>query len=170
MTQLLRAAAVLMGVLSSSFAAQCQSVSTGWTEYQNERYGLHVLYPADVFRLEKSSEAGDGEVFTSHDGSAKLLVGALPNDARQSPAQYQTYVATRSYAGFQVQYRPLGQTWFVLSGQGEGKTFYEKVMFSCNGTLINSFAMLYPNDRRSLYDGIVERMEKSFRPGTRCDG
>jgi hypothetical protein len=170
MTYVLRAAAVLIGVLSSSPAAHCQSLSTGWREYQNERYGLHMLYPADVFRLEKSSEAGDGQVFTSDDGSAKLLVGALPNEARQSAAQYQEYVANHSYSGFQVQYRPLAQSWFVLSGEGDGKTFYEKVMFSCDGTLINSFALLYPNALRSTYDPIVERMEKSFRPGAKCEG
>ena len=34
----------------------------------------------------------------------------------------------------------------MLSGEGNGKTFYEKVMFSCGGRLINSFAMLYPTD------------------------
>jgi len=100
---------------------------------------------------------------------AKLLVGALPNEARQSLAQYQTYVASHSYSGFQVQYRPLGQSWFVLSGEGDGKTFYEKVMFSCEGRLINSFALLYPDAQRSTYDPIVERIEKSFRPGAKCE-
>jgi hypothetical protein len=170
MTHVLRAACFSLGILASVEAALAQPIREGWTEYQNERFGLRLLYPADVFRLERTSEAGDGQVFTSDDGSAKLLVGALPNEAQQSPAQYQAYVANHSYSGFQVQYRPLGQSWFVLSGEGDGKTFYEKVMFSCDGRLINSFALLYPNAQRSHYDSIVERMEKSFRPGAKCEG
>jgi hypothetical protein len=170
MIHLLRAACFSICMMGSLGAALGQPLSAGWSEYQNERFGLRLLYPVDVFKLEKTSEAGDGQVFTSGDGSAKLLVGALPNEARQSPAQYQAYVASHSYSGYQVQYRPLGQSWFVLSGEGDGQTFYEKVMFSCDGRLINSFALLYPNAQRNTYDPIVERIEKSFRPGAKCDG
>jgi hypothetical protein len=51
----------------------------------------------------------------------------------------------------------------VLSGEGNGKTFYEKVIFSCNGRLINSFAMIYSTDEGRLFDRVVEGIEKSFR-------
>src|SRR4051812_3112314 len=112
MTHFLRAACLSLCILGSLGAALGQPIRAGWTEYQNERFGLRLLYPADAFRPEKTSEGGDGQVFTSDDGSAKLLVGALPNEARQSPAQYQAYVASHSYSGFHVQYRPLGQSWF----------------------------------------------------------
>ena len=40
------------------------------------------------------------------------------------------------------------------------------MIFSCNGRLINSFAMIYPSERGGLFDRIVEGIEKSFRPGT----
>ena len=56
----------------------------------------------------------------------------------------------------------------MLSGEGGGKTFYEKVMFSCAGRLINSFAMVYPTDQRDTFDRVVEGMEKSFRPAREC--
>ena len=169
MTSHLREVGAVFVVMLFASTAQAQTPNSGYTEYRNERFGIRMLYPADL-KLEKTAEAGDGHVFASEDGSAKLLIGALPNETKQTPAQYQAYVASQSYAGYEVQYRPLGHTWFVLSGEGDGKTFYEKVMFSCDGTLINSFAILYPNDRRSLYDRIVERMEKSFRPGAKCNG
>jgi len=165
----LRAVGAFLAVILFAFSAQCQTRGPGWTEYRNEHFGIRMLYPADL-KLEKAAEAGDGHVFASQDGSVRILVGALPNETRQTPAQYQAYVASHSYAGYQVQYRPLGQSWFVLSGEGHGNTFYEKVMFSCDGRLINSFALLYPTDQRATYDPIVERMEKSFRPGTQCEG
>ena len=130
-----------------------------------------MRYPGDLFQPEKTSEAGDGQVFVSRDGAARLLVGALPNDTGQSPAAYQDYIARESYAGYRIDYRRLAGNWFVLSGEGGGKTFYEKVMFSCAGRLINSFAMVYPTDQRRIPSiRVVEGMEKSFRPGAGVRG
>jgi hypothetical protein len=113
-------------------------------------------------------QRGDGQLFVSEVGGARLLVGGLVNDAGFSPASYQSYVARKSYSQYRIDYRPLGQNWFVLSGEGNGQIFYEKVIFSCGGRLINSFALLYPTDARAAFDRIVERMEKSFRPGHNC--
>ena len=143
-------------------------VEEGWTDYRNERFGFTLRYPGALFQPEKVSEAGDGQVFVSRDGSARLLVGALANDAGQSPASYQDTIARESYAGYRIDYRRLAGNWFVLSGEGNGKTFYEKVMFSCAGRLINSFAVVYPTDQRDTFDRVVEGMEKSFRPAREC--
>jgi hypothetical protein len=140
-----------------------------WAEYRNERYGFSLRYPADVFTVERTTEAGDGQAFVDREGSARLLVGTLPNESKHTPAAYQDYLARHSYPDYRIDYRRLAASWFVLSGEGNGKTFYEKVMFSCGGRLINSFAMIYPSDRRHLFDPIVERMENSFRPGRSCD-
>jgi hypothetical protein len=129
-----------------------------------------LRYPGDLFELEKASEAGDGQVFVTRGGEARLLVGALPNDKGKSPAAYQDYIAQESYAGYRLGYRRLAGSWFVLSGEGNGKTFYEKVIFSCGGRLINSFAMIYPTDQRRIFDPIVEGIEASFRPARECDG
>jgi hypothetical protein len=139
-----------------------------WKEYHNERFGLSLYYPADVFTLDRTAEAGDGQLFVSQIGNARLLVGGLINDSGYSPASYQRYLARKSYSQYQIDYRPLGQNWFVLSGEGNGRIFYEKVMFSCGGRLINSFALLYSIDERWAFDQMVERMEKSFRPGQNC--
>jgi hypothetical protein len=117
----------------------------------------------------RTAEAGDGQLFQSKIGEGRLLVGALVNDSGFSPASYQTYLARKSYSQYQVDYRPLGQNWFVLSGEGDGKIFYEKVIFSCGGRLINSFALLYSTDDRAAFNRILERLEKSFRPGQNCE-
>lgn len=139
-----------------------------WTELRNERYGFSLQYPADVFVLERTADAGDGQVFASKESDAKLLVGALANESGYTPTTYQNYIAQHSYGQYRVDYRRLGRSWFALSGEGGGKTFYEKVMFSCEGRLINSFAMIYPTDQRSTFDPIVEHIEDTFRPSSEC--
>jgi hypothetical protein len=159
--------AALVLVWSAQLApAQAQPGDRDWVAYRNERYGVFLRYPADVLQPERTSEAGDGQVFVSRDGNARLLVGALPNSDRQSPAAYQEQIARESYPDYHVTYRRVSGSWFALSGEGNGKTFYEKVIFSCNGRLINSFAMIYPTAQSGLFDRVVEGIEKSFRAGT----
>jgi hypothetical protein len=163
----IRLAALVLSCSAQVTLAQGGPVdSQEWATYRNERYGFFLRYPTNVLQPERTSYAGDGQVFVSRDGNARLLVGALPNHDRQSPAAYQQQIARDSYADYQVTYRKVSSSWFALSGEGNGKTFYEKVIFSCNGRLINSFALIYPSAQSGLFDRIVEGIEKSFRPGT----
>jgi hypothetical protein len=157
----------LGGLLALGPAGVAEAQS--WTEYRNQRYGFSLSYPADLLVVERTAEAGDGQVFVATDADARLLVGALSNDSGYTPATYQDYIARQSYGQYQIGYRRLGKTWFVLSGEGNGKIFYEKVMFTCAGRLINSFAMVYPSDQRHLFDPVVERIENTFQPARDCE-
>jgi hypothetical protein len=139
-----------------------------WRQYRNERYGFTLQYPPDLFVTERAAEAGDGQVFSSSVDDARLLVGALPNESAYTPTTYQEYIARHSYPDYQIDYRRTGGSWFALSGEGRGRIFYEKVMFTCGGRLITSFAMVYPSAQRRLFDPVVERIEDSFRPATDC--
>jgi hypothetical protein len=141
-----------------------------WAEYRNEKFGFALDYPRDLFEVERTAQAGDGQVFVTREGDARLLVGALLNGPDFTPNAYQKHIARQSYGDYKITYRRKHGTWFVLSGEGRGKVFYEKVMFSCSGRLINSFAMIYPADKRDVFNPIVERMEDTFRPGKACHG
>ena len=70
--------------------------------------------------------------------------GRYPTAIGKAPPRIRSRSLRDSYADYQVTYRKVSGSWFALSGEGNGKTFYEKVIFSCNGRLINSFAMIYP--------------------------
>ncbi len=168
MRPLLTFLAILL--FSAPLAAQETLNSGGWQSYRNERFGLSLNYPGEVFQIERTSEARDGVVFRARGTDARMLVGALPNRDRHTVATYQNLVARKSYAAYQIHYRPRGNTWFVLSGEGDGRIFYEKIVFSCGGRLINSFALIYPAADRQTFDPIVERVEDTFRAGTAaCD-
>jgi hypothetical protein len=155
-------------VLAIALAGASSASAQDWRTYSNARYGFSLQYPGDIFAVERTAEAGDGQLFVAKNGGARLLGGTLTNDTGFTPRSYQTYVAKNSYAGYRISYRRLGGNWFVLSGEGDGKIFYEKAMFSCAGRLINSFAIIYPSHQRGVFDRIVERVEDSFRPGRRC--
>ena len=159
---------LVTGLLLVAAHSAASAAAGGWTPLRNERFGFQLEYPADILRPHRSSEGGDGWLFASRDESAKLLVGAFRNAEKHTAASYQDFVARRSYGGFPVTYAPRGRTWFVLSGERDGKIFYEKVMFSCQGGVITSFAMTYPSALRRAYDPVVERIENSFRPGPGC--
>ena len=165
MTKLISLALALLGAAG---IAQAQ-INTGWVEHRNDKYGFSLEYPGDIFKLERTTETGDGHAFVSEDGKARLLVGALENTSRFTTASYQNHIAQQSYGKFNVSYRPIGKSWFALSGEGNDQIFYEKVIFSCSGRMITSFAMIYSLERRDEFDPLVERIEESFRAGASCD-
>ena len=133
--------------------------------YTNKRYGFTLSYPTAHFKpREPLSE--DGRVWVSHDGNARLLAGALAQRRRHELEDYRKFVMEQSYPGATIDYAPVRDTWFVLSGTREGTMFYERVTFTCGGRLINSWAMLYPAAERKVYDRILERVARSYRAGT----
>lgn len=155
-------------VAGAAFPARSQNHAGGldWIGYRNQRFGLVLRYPAHVFKFERAAAAGDGELFSSQDGRAQLLIGAFENTDHHSPESYQKFIARQSYSGLKIDYAPVGRSWSVISGVRGDTMIYEKVMFSCGGRVINSFAMTYPVAERRLYDPIVEGIEDSFSPGT----
>ena len=154
---------VLLGALPA--AAFPQQNDLGWTEFRNERFGLALRYPAEVFVSQRSSDSGDGDLFETPDGNGRLLVGAIENTDSFTPRSYQSFIARQSYPGLRIDYAPVGQSWAVLSGTVGQTMVYEKIMFSCGGTVINSFAMTYPIAERRFYDPLIEAIEDTFRPG-----
>jgi hypothetical protein len=161
-------AALLAGIAGvTAVRPPAQALSQGETAtYLNERYGFTLSYPTAHFRPQEPLSE-DGRVWVSRDGNARLLAGALPNADGMKLEDYRRFVMEQSYPGASIGYAPVRDTWFVLSGTRDGTMFYERVTFTCGGRRINSWAMLYPEGERKVYDRIVERVARSYRAGAR---
>lgn len=117
------------------------------------------------------SDNQGGKTFVSLDGRAKIVLYGAYNTENFSPLEYRETIL-KEFEGYdEMTYGPKGRTWFVLSGYRGGDIYYQKVMFSCGGKVINALSITFPNNEKPLYEPIIERMEDSFRtsspPGCR---
>jgi hypothetical protein len=157
------------GVIAVAAAvAPLAAAVAGWSSQRDADLGFAYSYPTDLFgRIE-----GDGKpsfhYFASEESEAKFLVGGWNNAAEQSPDSFKRWMMENVGGYDELTYRPRGRSWFVLSGYRGDSIYYEKVMFSCQGKLVNVFAITYPISQRDIYDPVVERMEDTFKPGSRC--
>jgi hypothetical protein len=142
--------------------------SLGWSQQTDAETGYSYSYPSAVFSPVSGDEKPAFHYFESDVGAAKLMVGAWDNEAGDTPTEFKRWLIENAGGYEEVTYRPHGKSWFVLSGYRGEDIYYEKVMFSCAGRLVNVLGISYPSAQRSLYDPIVERLEDSFSPGRRC--
>jgi hypothetical protein len=160
----------LVFLLNSGPPVQARSQEGNWQSFRSERFGYSLLFPADLLRLVSESPDGKNLEFLSQDGKTKLRVLTTLNSDNVSPSQYRAEVIGKLSDYRSIRYGPRGSSWFVLSGIHGDSIFYQKVMFSCRGRIINAFAMTYPSLEKRDYDPIVTTIEKNFRAssGTGC--
>jgi hypothetical protein len=72
--------------------------------YFNKRFGFTLSYPTAQFKPQEPLSE-EGRVWVSHDGSARVLAGALANADGLSLADYREFLLKESYAGA----RPCGK-------------------------------------------------------------
>jgi hypothetical protein len=99
-----------------------EATAGDWSRYQNKPFGFHLEYPANLFNVERTTEAGDGRVFATRDWQARLLVGVLGNEDRHSPKSYQDFRARTTYTHYTITHRALGDDWLLLSREAEGRS------------------------------------------------
>lgn len=171
MSKLGIAAAALLHILSLAPGAAAGPRFDSWTTVKNERHGFAIAFPTGVFEPMEAPKTDEGRVFVSKDGKAKLLVGAFENADNSSMQDYRQYLIDEQYKDARIDYAPMKQRWFVLSGiNAQGEMFYQRVSFTCGGKLINSWAMLYPAAERKSYDRVVEAVARTYSPGAGHSG
>lgn len=141
-----------------------------WATLHNDRHGFLIAYPIEVFEQKSDPATDEGRVLYSRDGKAQLLVGAFENEEQTTIAAYRDYLLRENYPGANIDYAPVRDRWFVLSGTIGDKEFYERVSFTCGGRLINSWAMVYPKAENAFYDRIVEAIARTYSPGAGHSG
>jgi hypothetical protein len=139
-----------------------------WLSKREATLGFAFSYPPELFQEIEGDGKPSFHYFASTSSDAKFLVGGWNNQAEQSPDRFKRWLIANAGGYDEVTYRPRGRSWFVLSGYRGDKIYYEKVMFSCRGRVVNVFAITYPVAERALFDPVVETMEDTFRPGRRC--
>jgi len=164
------ATSLLLGVMPSRAAPLSGLEADDWAVVSSERYGFSITYPPSVFTPANRATLEDGELLESSDGRARLLIGTFHNDGGFSLQDYRRIVLERSYPGAQLDYAPVRDSWFVVSGVRDEEMFYERVSFTCGGKRITSWAMTYPVAERRLYDRIVEAVAPTFEPSRRGEG
>lgn len=157
--------AILAFCLLIADAAAARARLDTWATVINARHGFEIAYPIDVFEQKEAPKTDEGGVFISKDGKAKLLVGAFENADHQSLDDYRKFLIADQYAGAKIDYAPVKARWFVLSGERNDETFYERVSFTCGGKLINSWAMIYATSAHKTYDPVVEAVTRIYTPG-----
>jgi hypothetical protein len=160
-----------IGVIFLVYFAAMSSVSAAtrpWAYERDPGLGFNFSYPGDLFQRIEGDGKPSFHYFVSRDAEAKLMVGAWNNEAGQTPSEFKQWLLANTGGYDAMTYVPRGRTWFVISGYRDDDIYYEKAMFSCAGSVVNVFAITYPQGLRRQYDPVVEQMEDSFRPSDRC--
>ena len=159
-------AVAFSGMVAASAAPKYQQMpEDGWVTYVNDELGYNFYYPSTFFEPQAIATETRAKTFLSPDKRAKIVVSAVENDEGFTLAGYRAAILGEFGGYEQLDYSPKGQSWFVLSGYRGENIYYQKVLFSCGGRIINVFSVTFPTADRAFYEGLVEVMEDNFRPG-----
>ena len=149
---------IVLATLATA-AAHAQDLDMGWRTYVNARFGVSVEYP-NVFSVRDPEPAnGDGQVFRTPDGGAKLTVYGSYNVKQQSTSELLQAYKTE---GVDYTYSTAARNWFVLSGKRPGAIGYMR----CNlgpSDVVGCFDLAYPAQEATKWAPIVERLSRSLR-------
>jgi len=154
---------------SASHAQTASPPVEDWAVYENARFGYRLVYPDSWFEAGPESANGDGRAFTTPDGSARIVTFASHNTEGMSLREYRTTLLEDVGGYRELTYSPVGKTWFVLSGYRGDRIYYEKVMFSCGGRIINVLSISFPESEKPAYSPVIEKIEDRFGPGNGYD-
>jgi hypothetical protein len=154
--------ATAAGLAASGAFAQAR-MGNGFATHDNDKHGFSLLYPTTQF-VPLPVATQDGFQAVSKDGKARLLVGTIANFDGKTLADYRQFLLNASYAGANVTYAPVRDTWFVVSGvKSDGVTgFYQRVNFVCGGRNINSWAVIFPYNEKPTYSPIIEQVHRDY--------
>jgi hypothetical protein len=157
--------AVALGVAwgVAGATAFAQEKPADFTTYENDKHGFSLIYRTDQF-LALPRATADGFQAVSKDGKARLLAGTIANFDGKSLGAYRNFLLGAAYPDAKIDYAPVRDTWFVLSGvKADGATaFYQRVNLVCDGRNINSWAVVFPAAEEPIYSKIIEQVHRDY--------
>lgn len=166
------AASTAMGVLllAAPYHGARAATMGSLVTYFNQKFGFSLSVPADIFVPGAARNQEQGGLWTSKDGQARLIAVATLNETNETLATYRRFVLEETYKGASIEYAPVRETWFVLSGTKDGRAFYQRINFICGGRYIYGWQLDYPAGEKRLYDRVIEHVHRTYRPGRGEDG
>jgi hypothetical protein len=155
-------------ILILGFITAASPAAASWVAERDPGLGFKFSYPTHLFNPSAGEARPSFHYFVSSDGEAQFMAGAWNNEAGQTPDEFKRWLVENADGYNNQTYVPRGRSWFVISGYRGTNVYYEKVMFSCSGRIVNVLAISYPKEARGVYDSVVEQMEDQFQPSRRC--
>ena len=136
------------------------NATPGYDEYANPRYGFTALWPSS-FRAKPPPEDGDGQVWASPDGLARLEVYGTNNVFNYSPEQDEAADARNLL----VVYVNIAGDIVTVSGyKNGGRTIvYQRDVVGPGS--IDTLYWSYPTNQKAQWDAAVTRTALTFQPG-----
>ncbi len=158
-----------------AFALACASAlvptaADAAISYSNARYGFSLRLPGDHFVAGQARNPEGGGLWQTRDGQVRVLAVATANASSETLTSYRQFVMETTYKNAVFDYLPTRGNWFVLSGEMDGRIFYERITFVCDGRYIYGWQMSYPASEKRRWDPIVEAIHRSYRVGRGEDG
>jgi len=162
--QRLMRAILVVAALGPALPALAQSgpaLGTGWTIYQNARFGTFLRYPRSHFRLTETEPANaDGRTFASPDGTAQMRVWAGYNALGQSLAEIAAS-ATEGRPAEALAPHLAGDDWFSL-GFRDGATITRRHAILDAGDVLHNVLIRYPAAEAERFGPVAEAIAASL--------
>lgn len=126
--------------------------------YIDKEFNFKCPYPAD-FQYGENIGGGNRALFISRDGKTKMFIGAVKNNLDLSAYDImQQYIID---AGGKVDYKANGDTWYVVSNDVGGVSYYRKCFVDKD--LIYWFELDTENDTSENVSEYIEYIESKFK-------
>jgi hypothetical protein len=149
------------GLVSAALIVASSATAAPFT-YTNARFGTVCTFPVDIFTDRRPEpDNGDGQQWLSADG-ASLICSGINNVNDDTPKSFVAEEKAAKEAGYEITYSKTGKNWAVLSGQKDGKIFYERRLFGKDG-VIRTVWIDYPPAVKAKYDPLVGAIAGSLK-------
>ena len=155
---------LLTGLAFSAFSLTALAEGN-YRTYVNSRYGYSISYPSNLIP-QPESDSGDGRAFLSKNGDAELLVFA--SACYQSADEYLAEYKKKHQSGeLSLTYSRKGKGFVVVSGIKKGRIFYDKMLISGEGEVIETWctSFHFEHDETALdkYKEATKRLSSSLK-------
>jgi hypothetical protein len=131
--------------------------TSGWGRYRDRDFGMTFDFPAHIFSLKSAEQGGEGVVFSTPDGRARIRLFAFRNEANDTPRRYLGRIAKAGEGRFT--YVRTTPRFFVASGTRDSAIFYRRCNFPASSDhRVACFHMDYPQREKRAWDGVVTRI------------